>query len=307
MKVPFSRLTSYDEPANGMTARAKTGQPDCCREDFHALREMIKSRTGLWLPETKQTYLKLRLNRRLQATAMETFRDYYYFLKYDPSGQEEMATLIDILTVNETYFYRENVQLDDFIQVVAPEILARKRDLSPLSIWSAGCSTGEEPYTLAMLLMDQQGLHGNPNLNILGTDINRAVLQSAREGVYDDYSIRHLPPHLLLKYFQQDQNGRQTINDPVKAIVNFAHVNLMDPFVTGRIREMDCIFCRNVMIYFDDQSKKKCLNHLYRSLKKGGCLFLGCSESLGHISSLFEIKRLHQTIAYIKPDNAREL
>lgn len=135
-------------------------------------------------------------------------------------------------------------------------------------------------------------------INILGSDINHAVLRSAREGFYSDYSVRHLPPYYLLKYFDKNPDGTYVLKEQVKQLIKFAHINFMDSFATGRIRDIDCIFCRNVIIYFDDEDKGRCINNLYRSLTKGGYLFLGHSESLGRISNLFEVVRLKQTIAY---------
>ncbi len=269
-------------------------------EDFKTIRDMIRERCGIWLTDSKINFLKIRLNHRLKDTNMETVKDYYYYIKYDPNADKEMDDLIDAVTVNETYFYREEAQLEDFNHEIVPRILEQKKGLSPVSIWSAGCSTGEEPYTLAMLLMEHPLKISPSMINILGSDINHAVLRSAREGFYSNYSVRHLPPYYLLKYFDKNPDGTYVLKEQLKQLIKFAHINFMDSFATGRIRDIDCIFCRNVIIYFDDEDKGRCINNLYRSLTKGGYLFLGHSESLGRISNLFEVVRLKQTIAYKK-------
>lgn len=269
-------------------------------EDFIPIRDLIKERCGIWLGESKISFLRNRLVSRLKATNMDTAKEYFYFLKYDPFGQKEMDELVDAVTVNETYFNREDEQLGDFVNEVVPLLLERKRGVLPLSIWSAGCSTGEEPYTLAMLLMEHQLAIQKSMIDIFASDINNRVLCSAREGLYTDYSVRHLPPLYLLKYFEKDNNGIYSIKDEVKTMVRFACINFMDSFATSRIKEVDCIFCRNVIIYFDKKDKVRCIEHLYRSLAKGGYLLLGHSESLEHVTGRFDVVRLKKTVAYKK-------
>jgi chemotaxis protein methyltransferase CheR len=271
-------------------------------EDFKIIRDIIKKRSGIWLPDSKTTFLKIRLRHRLKVTNTETVKNYYYYIKYDPNGEKEIDDLIDAVTVNETYFFRDDDQLDDFSTEIVPRLLEKKGVFDPVSIWSAGCSTGEEPYTLAMLLLEHP-LNIEPSrINIVCSDISGSVLQSAREGLYDEYSIRNIPPYYLLKYFEKDENGKYRIKKQAKDVVNVSRINLMDAFAAGRIRNMDCVFCRNVIIYFADNEKETCISHLYRSLKKGGYLFLGHAESLGRISSLFESIRLKRTVAYRKSE-----
>jgi len=274
---------------------------DLSKKNFNSIRYIIKGKSGIWLGDTKINFLESRLTRRFKATSMETVKDYYYYLKYDSDGEKELEALIDAVTINETCFFREKDQLDDFIDVIFPRLLDRAKASGPLTIWSAGCSTGEEPYTLAMLLMEHFGVGRDYRINILASDISRTVLHSAREGIYDDYSIRYVPNHYLAKYFDKIGEGKYAIKALIKQMVSFARINLMNSFATGRIRNMDCIFCRNVIIYFDDEDKEICMDHLYRSFNKEGYLFLGHSESMNRISNLFEVVRLNQTLAYRKP------
>jgi chemotaxis protein methyltransferase CheR len=274
---------------------------DLSKHDFENIRDLIKHRSGIWLSDAKRNYLSVRLSRRMKATGAETVKEYFYYLKYDIGGETELNNLVDEVAIHETYFFRDEEQLEDFSSHIVPMILKKKQVPSPINIWSAGCSTGEEPYTLTMLLFEHPSIIEPTRIHIIGSDISSAVLQSAREGIYDQHSIRYVPPHYLLKYFTKIGDDQYAVNDKVKDRVRFAHVNLMDPFATARIREIDCIFCRNVILYFNDSDKEKCTEYLYRSLNKGGCLVLGRPESLGRISGLFEVVRLKHTVIYGKP------
>ncbi len=274
---------------------------DMSQEDFDNIRLLIKDRSGISLGATRVGVLASKLAHRLKETNSESIKEYYFYLKYDSKGSYEIDNLIESVTIGETFFFRHQEQLDDFSEQVLPEILKRRRLLHPLSIWSAGCSTGEEAYTLAIMLLESNCKLNQDSINILASDINSSSLRHAREGVYDEYSVRYVPRHLLTKYFEKTGNGKYLLSSTIKKFVRIASVNLMDPHSTGRIRDIDCIFCRNVMIYFDDSDKKRCAEHLYESLSDDGFVFLGHSESLGRISNLFEPFRLKHTIAYRKP------
>jgi len=273
---------------------------DLSKEDFRMIRDLIKERCGIWLSDAKTNFLSMRLTHRLKATNMDSVKDYFFYLKYDPNGGKELDDLVDAVTVNETYFFRENGQLEDFSNDLAPKILENKQRGAPLSIWSAGCSSGEEPYTIAMMLLEHRLKLETSMINVIGSDIKRSILGAARAGHYDDYSVRHVPPHYLLKYFDKATDGRHTVKERVKQLVTFVHINFMDPFSTGRMRDIDAIFCRNVMIYFDDKDKGRCMENLRRSLAKGGHLFLGHAEILSRTSLPFDVVRLKQSVAYRK-------
>jgi chemotaxis protein methyltransferase CheR len=277
---------------------------DLSGEGFHKIRDLINDRSGIWLGEAKNTFLQVRLAPRLKITNSETLKDYYYYLKYDSNGESELEALIDSVTVSETSFFRHQEQLEDFCSVSVPELVRRKEWTDPLTIWSAGCSTGEEAYTLAMLLMENPCGMPLGSINIMASDISPSSLQSAREGIYDDHSLRHAPRDYLVKYFEKKSSGKYAIQGQVKRLVKFGGINLTDSRATGRLRNVDCIFCRNVIIYFDDRHKVKCIENLYQSLRSGGYLFLGYSESLGRLSNLFEAVKLKKTVVYRKPDEA---
>lgn len=271
------------------------------QEDYDNIRFLIRERSGISLGPTKLSYLVSKLAHRLKETNSESVKEYYFFLKYDSRGHSEIDKLVDLITVGETFFFRHEEQLEDFALQVTPRILTNRRLLQPLSIWSAGCSTGEEAYTLAIILLESNCKLEKDSISIIASDINSSSLRVAREGIYDDYSVRYVPRKLLVKYFDKTGDGKHILSPTVKDIVRIASINLMDSQSTGRVRNMDCIFCRNVMIYFDDAEKKRCVEHLYEALNDDGLLFLGHSESLGRITNLFEPFRLEHTVAYRKP------
>ena len=280
------------------------GTMEFSREDFEKIRNLIKSRSGIWLGDSKMKFLQLRLQQRLKSTNIDNTKEYYYYLRYDTAGEKEISALIDAVAVNETHFFREREQLEDFWHEALLPLLDQKSNGIPLTVWSAACSTGEEAYTLAMLLLEHPRKIPPARIRILASDISHTALQAAREGVYEEYALRYLPQEYRMKYFDPAGNGRYAVKETVKQLVKFAHVNLIDSFATGRIREMDWIFCRNAIIYFDDEDLARCINNLYRSLNQGGTLFLGHAESLARISSPFEVVRLKHTVVYRKPGDS---
>ena len=266
-------------------------------DDFDALRQLIREHCGIWLGDSKVTFLQVRLADRLRARNISSAQEYYYFLKYDAHGHEEMQRLIDAVTVNETWFFRETGPIDAWRKTVLPDLIKRG---GRLRIWSAGCATGEEPYTLAMLLLEDYPATAAARFEILATDISQRALEAARAGVYDPYSLRHTEPYWLAKYFQPASGGRQEVCENVRRLVRFGQANLIDPALAQRVRAMDAILCRNVIIYLDDQSRRAALTNFYAALKPAGHLMLGHSESLIHTVTPFEVARVGGTIMYRK-------
>lgn len=267
---------------------------------FRLLRDLISDYCGIYFDESSGYILERRLNRRLKLHMFDNFRDYYRFLLYDRRKEEELAAIVDILTVNETYFFREMNQLKAFSDEISEEILLANKTSKKLRIWSAGCSSGEEPYTLAMLLMEKGGRFRDFDIEILGSDINRRVLQTARKGLYRKNSFRAIDEYYLLKYFVKEDDGYR-IKDEVKKLVNFNYLNLLDPIKVKLIGAMDIIFCRNVLIYFNPDSKKKLVYNFYQRLHDGGYLLLGHAESLINITTSFTLKHLKSDMVYQKP------
>jgi chemotaxis protein methyltransferase CheR len=266
---------------------------------FRLIRDFVKDYCGIYFDDDSRYLLEKRLSRRVRTHHFSTFREYYRYLLYHSNRDQELASIIDIITVNETYFFREQNQLKTLSEEIFPEILRTNKDKKRLRIWSAGCSTGEEPYTVAMLVLEKARFR-DWDIEIFGSDINQRVLQVARSGVYRKNSFRTTDPYFLYKYFKEE-NGLSRISDNVKQYVNFTHLNLLDPFKVKLVGAMDIIFCRNVLIYFDQQSRKKVIEMFYERLVDGGYLLLGHAESLINLSTAFTLRHYKYDMVYQKP------
>jgi len=268
-------------------------------EVFRLVRDIIKDYCGLYFDDGSRYLLEKRLSRRVKNHHLNDFRDYYRYIRYDTRAEEELSAIMDVLTVNETYFFREQKQLKAFSEEILEELKVVNRDKRTLRIWSAGCSTGEEPYTIAMLI-NEKGTFDGWDIEIHGSDINQRVLQTARRGVYRKNSFRTTEPYFLGKYFVED-DGSYRISDAIKKYVNFSYLNLLDPFKSKFLGKMDVIFCRNVLIYFDIASRRRVIDNFYDRLVDGGYLLLGHAESLINISTAFTLKHLKHDMVYQKP------
>lgn len=268
--------------------------------EFYAIRDFINGQCGLYFEISSKYLLEKRLSRRVHEHQLNSFREYHYYLLYDKDKAEELNRIVDILTTNETYFLREEYQLKAFKDEILPELTEKKNDKT-IRIWSAGCSTGEEPYTIAMLLIESR-LFNNWKVEVIGSDISQRVLQVARRGGYAGSSFRVMPDFYKDRFFYKGEEGRLYINDEVKEKVTFGKLNLLDSQKINLIPEMDIIFCRNVIIYFDIETKKKVIENFYRKLSDGGYLLLGHSESLMNITTSFKLKHLKNDMVYQKPE-----
>jgi len=268
--------------------------------EFFAMRDFINGQCGLYFEISSKYLLEKRLSRRVHEHQLSSFREYHYFLLYDKDKAEELNRIVDILTTNETYFLREEYQLKAFKEEILPQLAAKKKD-KVIRIWSAGCSTGEEPYTIAMLLIET-GLFPGWKIEVVGSDISQRVLQVARKGAYSGSSFRVMPDYYKDRFFHKGDAEKLQINDEVKEKVTFGKLNLLDSQKINLIPDMDIIFCRNVIIYFDIETKKKVIENFYRKLIDGGYLLLGHSESLMNISTSFKLKHLKNDMVYQKPE-----
>mgnify|MGYP001612453876 CR=1 FL=1 len=272
-------------------------------EEFRLIRDYIYEHCGLSFDASSKFLLEKRLSNRIRFHLLKGFKEYYRFLRYDPKASEELSAAIDILTTNETYFFREMHQLKAFNEEILPEIKNRKGDThkaKTLSIWSAGCSTGEEPYTIAMLILET-GQFKDWNIEIFGNDISQRVLQVARRGIYTKYSFRCSEQMFIDKYFEPAPDGKYKVNDEIKNMVRFGYLNLIDRSRMSLLKNMDVIFCRNVLIYFDAESKKKVIHNFYDKLEEGGYLLLGHAESMMNISTAYTLQHLKNDMVYRKP------
>jgi len=267
------------------------------------LRDLIYKRSGIYFADSKKYFLEMHLRHRLKELKLRNFEDYYRYLLSRPSEDKEWMKLFDEITTPETFFFRDPQHFDVLRDNVIPEITSRKKyGVKRLTLWSAGCATGEEAYTLAMVLLEesQTALKGW-SFKVIGSDISMTALQKAKEGAYSDYSVRHVPDLYMKKYFIEVKGVYYVSND-VRRCVDFLRVNLSNDEEMRRMRYFDVIFCRNVLIYFDRRSKGEVLGRLYESLNPGGYLFLGSTETLFGIDSLFKPMRFPGCTAYKKED-----
>lgn len=278
-------------------------QPDpaMSEEEFRLMRDLIHSHCGLFFDNDTRYLLQKRLSKRVLLHGLTNFHEYYHFLKYNRGKDQELSDIMDILTTNETYFFRESFQLKAFTDEIIPEIkrTKEKKGDRSLRIWSAGCSTGEEPYTIAMLLLEMDCLR-DWRVEIIGTDISQRVLQQARKGIYGKSSFRTTEDRHIRRFFQGHE-GQYKISDEVKRLVTVSHLNLFDESRMILLGKMDVIFCRNVIIYFDQVAKKKVVENFYRTLRHGGFLLLGHAESLLNTSTAFALRHLKNDMVYQKP------
>ncbi|MGH9459077.1 MAG: CheR family methyltransferase [Thermoanaerobaculia bacterium] len=265
---------------------------------FRQLRDAIYSRSGLWFSDTSKYLLQKRLSPRARELSFESFQKYFYFLQYDPRADAEFDRIFDLVTTNETYFFREPAQLAAFVEEIVPELVER-RGGRKIRIWSAGCSSGEEAYTIAMLLAER-GWYDRCSFEIFATDINQQVLAKARKSVYRENAFRATPPEIREKYFKPEDAFSWRIDDAVRNRVQFGRLNLYDSTRVALVGTVDVIFCRNVIIYFDELSKKTVVHNFHSRLLEGGYLLLGHSESLISLSTQFKLKHLKNDMVYQK-------
>ena len=276
--------------------------PKMTDEVFRAMRDFIYGNTGIYFQDNKKYLLEGRLGKRLQVIGMESFESYLQLVRLSPQRAAEMKFLYEAVTINETFFFRNEPQFEAFEKTLVPQILERKTGAakSKLKVWSAASSSGEEAYTLAMIYLEKiRPRYAGLEIEIVGTDLSSAVIETARAGVYREYSVRNMPRLYMDKYFEA-VDGRFHLVPQAKKLARFEHLNLYD---RGRMRAMgrfDIIFCANVLIYFDQQSKIQVVSDLYDNLNPGGFLFIGYAESLHGISSAFKLVNFPKTVAYQK-------
>jgi chemotaxis protein methyltransferase CheR len=275
-------------------------------EEFRQIRDFIHGHCGIYFDDESKYLLEKRLARRAALRQLKSFTEYHRFLKYDRRRDEELNAVLDVLTTNETYFFREEFQLKAFAEEILPEILGSGGGGKPktLRIWSAGCSTGEEPYTIAMLILEN-GRFGDWKVDIFGTDISQRVLGVARAGVYGPPSMRQIDEARVRRFFETAPapGGSKSyrVKDEVRRFVSFAHLNLLDAGRVSLLPTMDVIFCRNVIIYFDLTAKRTLIDLFQKKLAPGGHLLLGHSESLMNLSTSFVLRHFRNDMVYQKP------
>lgn len=272
-------------------------------DDYYKIRDYIYSKTGIFFDNRKIYFVRKRLEQRITAVKAKNPIDYLRYLKFTDPQEIELQAFINLLTTNETYFFREFAQLAVFAEHCLPEICRRKISLSSrrLRIWSAGCSTGEEPYTLAIILREMLEDPDEWFLDVLATDLDTNVLRHAARGIYDRRSVKNVPQEYMENWFTKTRDGQYRVHPLIKKMCRFESMNLSQGTKMAPVVNVDFIFCRNVLIYFDATSRTKVVKRFYRSLNPGGYVFLGHSESIGRISTDFRPRRKQDMLLYQKP------
>lgn len=272
--------------------------------EFAQLRDFIYAQSGIYVADNRKYLVENRLAVRLKELNLKSFAEYHSYLQYDAGRRQELNRLFEVITTNETSFYRNPPQLKVFQDMVLKDTLDKLKALKQrrLRIWSAGCSTGEEPYTIAIILHEvlRQEIAAW-DIRITANDLSEAVLAQARAGLYTEYSLRTTPKEIVSRYFTPDGSSFK-LNANVKRLVSFGQINLSDRAQLKRVERSHIVFCRNVIIYFDDEMKKNVINAFYDNLLPGGHLLIGHSESLHNISRAFRPKHYPGAIVYSKEE-----
>jgi len=274
-------------------------------EEFRLLRDFIHENFGLFFDDGQRSSLRSRLAGRLASLDLLSFEDYYHYLRFGPQKAQELQSMVSHLTNNETYFFREQPQLQVFSEHVLRGLRDRKTAVGErqLRILSAGCSTGEEAYTLAMIVHDSGHFFWNWDVKVVGMDVDAVALEKARRALYFHNSFRAMSPALRERHLVPEGGGGQ-IKDSIRRLVSLQQGNILDAASYQSLKGMDVVFCRNVLIYFSDTGIRKVIQHFYDALVPGGHLFLGHAESLSRITDLFTPVRFPGAMIYRKPGGA---
>lgn len=274
-------------------------------EEFRLLRELVHEHCGIFFRDDSRYLLERRLGPRLEALGVRDYEAYHRYLRFDPARAAELQLAIDLLTTNETYFYREPPQLDALAREVLPQLARARAAERSLRILSAGCSTGEEAYTLAILVKDARLFEGW-DVEIVACDISMRCIDHARAGLYGEHAFRNPESEPMRRWFHL-RGGKWAIDDSIRRMVRFGRDNLLDPHALSTVSRVDVLVCRNVMIYFDVAARKQVLRRFHQKLRDGGWLLLGHSESLINLTADFELVHLESDLVYRKPLRATPL
>lgn len=273
--------------------------PPLSPDDFRLLRDAFGARMGLALAPSTRPSLERRLRERLVVVNVKTFAAYCQFLSFDPAAEQEWEALYDLLTTSETYFFREEYQLRAFQEEILPMLAEQARARRRLTIWSAGCATGEEAYTIAILIHETNLFQGW-DVRVFGSDISRRCIGVARRGVYGPSSFRTTSNDKRRAYFIDRSDGAHVV-ERIRAMCHFGQMNLLEREKARLIGRVDAVFCRNVLIYFDPHARRSAIDLFHERIYPGGTLLLGHSESLLNVSTAFELLHLKEDLVYRKP------
>ncbi|MFO0659812.1 MAG: CheR family methyltransferase [Polyangiaceae bacterium] len=267
--------------------------------EARALADIFRSEAGLMFGDDAVSVLERKLRDRIVVLGLPSFTAYIELLRDEYAGRRELEEALELVTTHETYFYRQDYQLRAFRDQVLPQLRARTEVSKRLSIWSAGCSSGEEVYTIAMLV-HSSGLFQGYEVRVLGSDISKKCITSARRALYTGGAFRAMPRELRRAYFIETEEGTMPIQE-LRDMCTFGQLNLAHTDRAAVVGQVDAIFCRNVIIYLDNDTRRRVIAMLYERLTPGGFLMLGHSESLLNVSSDFIPVHLAEDIVYRKP------
>ncbi|XVV11393.1 CheR family methyltransferase [Actinoplanes sp. CA-131856] len=289
-----------------MTSAATTGA-GLSEADFEKFREYFYKRTGIQFQPNKRYFVDKRIDTCIKNSGFDTFTSWFAALRLSDRS-DLLQELINQLTVNETYFLREDYQFDSMLRTVLPDVVNSRggpnRIVGPVKILSLPCSTGEEPYSIALRLLEEWDLIDRIDVEIHGADIDSSVLDRARHASYGDRSLQRVPKKWRDKYFSPVGSGRYQLDEGIRGAVTLHQVNVTDTLAMRAFRDFDVIFCRNVLIYFDELSSRRAAENLYGAMRPGAYLYLGHSESMSRISPIFTPTRLPEGIVYQRPTGA---
>jgi len=276
--------------------------------EYRMFCELLRDHCGLHFNASSRFLVEKRVARRVAALDVGSFAAYHYLLRNGSQAEDELSKAIDLLTTNETYFFREEKQLTALVGEIIPELLMRRKHRGSngaVTIWSAGCSSGEEPYTIVALAMEAGFVPGQ-DVKVYASDISKNMLMKSRKGIYREASFRETSQYRRDKFFVA-KDDQYRICDEIKRHVDFIHLNLLDRSRLALLGAMDVILCRNVIIYFDSETKSEVIETFHDKLNPGGYLLLGHSESLINISSAFELRHLKNDLVYRRPISGEEV
>ena len=272
-------------------------------DEFRLLRDLINDYAGLHFEDDAIASFDRRLGERVAALELGGFDEYYKYLRFNQRGLHELEEAMEVLTTNETYLFRQEYQLRSFRDEVLPMLAEENASRRRLTVWSAGCSTGEEVYTIAIFI-HESGLFDGWDVRVIGSDISKRSVATARRAVYRGASFRATTQGAKEAYFYATRDGYQ-VADFIRNVCHFGQLNLLDAGRAAIVGRVDAIFCRNVLIYFDTGSRRQVIDNLYERLVPGGYLMLGHSESLLNLTTAFELVHLKEDLVYRKPHVVR--
>jgi len=281
-----------------LPARSADTAPALDDEDFTIFAEFFYRRTGIQFADNKRYFVDRRVQDRIAKTGRANFRAYFELLRRDNA---EYQAIVNAMTVNETYFYREPYQLDCLVNSILPEVVKTLGVSRTIRIWSMPCSTGEEPYSIAFYLLEHWRFVDNYEIEIVASDIDTEVLEKAKAGLYGPRALQYVPKATLAKYTVDAGDGMKRVVPALRDSIRFGTANLLGSLQDRAYRDFHVVFCRNLLIYFDDLSRREAGSAIYAAMAPGGFVCLGHSESMSRISSLFELRKFPEAIVYRKP------